>query len=119
MNRLSSLIKRALSYFPSKLPVGVSEYETWANSIIELAGQFADADSMKWALNNMVLHLPSTSASVPKNHFVKCLRKSAANQIVSAVTMDIKNKQAEAQAAAKLAEETAKLETTTSGQTSN
>lgn len=108
------LIKRLLSYFPTPLPVGLSQFNTWADSIIELSGDYADRDSMTFAIASMVIHLPAGTASVPKNFFVKSLRKSAANQVASQVFQDIKSKQAEAMAKLK-AEDTAK-ETLTSGQ---
>lgn len=93
-------LKRFLSYFPSNLPVGITEFDAWADSIIELSGQFASIDSMKFALASMIIHADAKQSSVPKNNFVKALRKSAANQVASQVFQDIKTKQqAEATAA--------------------
>lgn len=120
MNRLPVQIKRLLSYLPSKLPVGLTQFNTFADSIIELSGQYADDDSMRFAIASMIIHLPAGKATVPKAFFVNGLRKSAANQVASQVFQDVKTKQAEAQAKLKQAEETAKLETSTpSGQETN
>lgn len=119
MKQLPLPLKRVLSLFPSKLPVSMPKYEAFVNDIIELAGQYADRDSMTWAISNMVIHLPAGTASVPKNHFVRNLRKAAANQIASQVFMDIKTKQEAAQLeAAKLkqAEATTAETTPASGQ---
>lgn len=99
--------KVARSYFPSKLPVGMSEFDAWADSIIELSGQFADVDSMKFAIASIVIHLPPTRSSVPKSYFVKSMRKSAANQVASQFFQDIKLKQMEAAKAAQEALNTA------------
>jgi len=101
------LLKRLMSYFPSPLPVGMSQFNTWSDSIIELSGPYADADSMKFAVASMIMHLGAQRSSVPKNFFVKSLRKTAANQIAGQVFQDIKQRQAEAQ---KAAEEAAKLQ---------
>lgn len=118
MTQLPLAVKRVLSYLPTNLPVGLSQFNTFADSIIELAGPYADQDSMRFAVASMIIHLPAGTAAVPKNYFVKSLRKSAANQVASQVFQDIKTKQAaQLEAAKKQAEDTAKLETTTqSGQ---
>lgn len=103
------LIKRLLSYLPSKLPVGMTAFHEYADEVIELASQFADPDSMKFALANMIMHLPITRDRVPKNYFVKCLRKTAANQVAGQIFIDVKTAQdarrkaEEAQAAANAA----------------
>lgn len=86
-------IKRLLSYCPTPLPVGLTEFNTWADSIIELGGQYADQDSLRFAIASMVIHLPAGTGGISKNHFVKGLRKSAANQVASQVFQDIKAKQ--------------------------
>lgn len=83
-----------LSYFPRPLPTGMTQFETWSNRIISQAGQFADVDSMKWALASHVMHLDAVKAYVPDQYFIRALRKAAANQIASQVFQDIKNKQA-------------------------
>ena len=87
------LLKRLLSLFPTKLPVGMSQFETWSDSIIELSGEFADRDSMKFAIASQVMHLGPQRSSVPKNFFVSSLRKAAANQVASQIFQDIKLKQ--------------------------
>lgn len=103
---MKQLLKQILSFLPSKLPVGLAEFHKFADEIIELAGPYADADSMKWAISSQITHLPHTTSSKPKAYFVNCLRKAAANQIASQVFLDIKVKQQELQ---KQAEDTAKL----------
>lgn len=103
--------KKILSHIPTSVPVGLTEFNNWADSIIELSGNVADADSMKYAIASQLIHLPHTASKVPKNHFVKALRKAAANQVASQVFQDIKQKQAEAMAK-KQTEETANKEGT-------
>ena len=95
---MSLLIKRALSYFPSKLPVGMSEFNVWSQDIIDLAGPMADDDSMKFAIASQLMHQGSTSDRIPKRFFVAALRKAAANQVAAQVFQDVKLRQAERQA---------------------
>lgn len=100
------LVKKILSYLPSALPVGVTEFEHYANDVIELAGEFADRDSMVFALCTMIIHAKHDQASIPKNYFVRCLRKSATNQVASHFFQEIKTRQT---AAIQQAEATGKL----------
>lgn len=94
------LFKILSSYFPSKLPVGVAEFDKWANSIIYLSGHYADLDSMKFALATMIMHLGAQKASISKQYFVRSLRKTASNQVAAQIFQDIKEKQKAQQAAA-------------------
>lgn len=87
----------------------MTEFVKYSDKVIELSGKFADEDSMRWAIANMVMHLPSTKDKVPKNYFVRCLRKTAANQVAGQIFIDIKTKQEEAQKAAE-AQRLAQLE---------
>ena len=93
-------IKKILSYVPEPLPVGMTEFNKFADEIIDLAGNYADKDSMTWAIASQIIH--SSKSSISKHQFVCQLRKAAANQIASQVFQDIKIKQAEV---AKLAQE--------------
>jgi hypothetical protein len=106
MKRLLTLIKYLRSYFPEKLPVGLTAYNQFTDSIIELAGPYADKDSMRFAISTMIIHLSQDHGSVSKQLFVRRLRKVAANQVASAVINDIKQRQAE-EIAKKQAEATA------------
>ena len=102
------MINKLLAYLPSKLPVGMTEFEAWASSIIALSGKYADEASMKFALASMVIHADAKYGSLPKMYFVKRLRKVAANQVASQVFQDIKTAQAEAMAKQQAESEAAK-----------
>lgn len=104
------LLKQILSLVPTPLPVGLTEFHAWADSIIELSGKFADEDSMKWALASQVIHLGPQKSKVAKNFFVRSLRKAAANQIASQVFQDVKIKQQAAQAEAEATAKNAKAD---------
>lgn len=94
------LLKRLLSYLPSRLPVGMSEFDTWSSAIIALTGPIADNDSLRFALASQIMHQGAAKGSIPKSFFVNSLRKAAANQVASQVFQDIKIKQQDAQKAA-------------------
>jgi ERCC4-type nuclease len=97
---MQRLIQYLLSYLPTRLPVGVTEFETWSDSIIELTGPLADRDSMKFALASMVIHRNPNLGYATKRSFVNGLIKSASNQVCSQVFQDIKKRQQEALEAA-------------------
>lgn len=99
-------IKKALSFLPSRLPVGMAEFNQFANDIIELTGPIADEDSLKWVIASQIIGLNKDAGFISKRFFVKCLYKAAASQVASAVFHDIKTKQIAAAEAAKIAAET-------------
>lgn len=87
------LINIALSYIPTRLPLGMSEFNAWSDSIVELTGPIADADSLKWVIANEIMRLNPGRDKVAKRLFVKLLRKYAANQIAAGFVMELKQKQ--------------------------
>ena len=82
------------------LPVGLKEFEEFAARIIAQAGQFADEDSMKFALATSIIHADAAKGSLPDSFFINRLRKAAANQVASQIFQDIKVKQQAAMEAA-------------------
>lgn len=90
MRKLCNYVR---AYFPSKLPIGVAAFEAWADSIIELSGEFADKDSMYFVLAAKILELGHQQPSMSKRYFVKILYKTASNQVASHVLKVIKDKQ--------------------------
>lgn len=81
------------------LPVGLAEFNEFANRIITLGGSYADEDSMRFALASMVMHADGNKGSYSDRYFIERLRKVAANQVAAQVLQDIKVKQQEAAAA--------------------
>ncbi len=95
---------RIRAFFPSELPQGVTAFESWAVSIIELA-DVPNNDSIRWSLATMVLHLNPTECYKPKEYFIRALKKSAACEIAAYLMRELKAKQeAQIQAAKKAAE---------------
>lgn len=107
------LIKKSLNqlyaFIPTAVPVGMTESEAWANDIINTY-DFPNNDSVRFALNTMILHSGPTAAYVSKRHFSLCVKASMAKQIAGANFQNIKLKQKAAEEAAKLAEATASLQ---------
>lgn len=106
------VLQRLLAHIPTKLPQGVSEFDSWAKSIIALY-EMPDNDSIRFALAVTILHLPSTAAYKAKAFFGHTLIKGAASQVAGGVMQDLKDKQkAEQEAAAKAALEQSVEDTT-------
>ena len=111
LNEIRLFINRVRFMIPSKLPVGMTEFEKWSSSIVE-AYKMPKNDTTKWALAGAILHLESTakyemnlllfkftstysSAYKSKSFFGQYLRKMASNEIAAANLQIIKQKQQE------------------------
>jgi hypothetical protein len=99
MEILKKYTRILLAYIPEVLPQGMTEFNKWADDIIELSGMPKN-DSIKFALSAMIVNLGSTIAYKPKMYFVHCLRSAAARQVASQVFHDIKATQTAALRAA-------------------
>jgi hypothetical protein len=94
-----------LAFFPTRLPTGVQEFETWAGSVLALAtyiGNIPDNESTRFTLASMVPHQKSERAYISKMTFVNLIVKAAANQIAGNYMYEVKeaHKQRQAQEAA-------------------
>ena len=105
LQQLKLLPKRLLSRIPTKLPVGLSQFDAWTKEIIELSGQFADETSIRFVLASELMHSDAKKGSVPKHYFVSRCRKLAANQTAGYILQEIKAAQEKVKA-----EEAAKAE---------
>ena len=101
--------------FKKRLPLGTTEFNTWATRIIKKSG-LPDNDSTRFALATTVLHAPAGESRYSDTHFVKVMQKAAANQIAAQILHDLKEKQQaealrqqEEEKAAKAAAETQQL----------
>ncbi len=112
--KLIKFFSFARGFFPESLPVGMSEFHSWAESIsnnYELPTK--DLDSVKFTLASIVMHLGPSIDSKSKYYFVKQIRASAAKQIAGAAFYEIKQQQKSLQeAAAKAALEKQQAEAT-------
>ena len=105
---IKRLVRHALSFIPTKVPTGITEFHAWAEDIIDLAGAPKN-DSVKFSIAAMVPHSNSQDAYKPKRYYVLTLMKAMANQVAYAIVQELKTKQAEAEAA-RIAAEAAKSE---------
>lgn len=107
LSKFSRFVRKVKAYFPSRLPVGMTEFDAWAADIIDLYGA-PDNDSVRFAIATMVLHCPAQDAYKPKHYFGLTVSKSMSNQVAAAIVQELKAKQEAAiKEAARLAAEEA------------
>lgn len=88
------LFNRLKGLFPSPIPQGMTEFYSWADSIIDTYQPPADKRSVHFALATMIMRLDPTSAYKSKRYFSLCLHKGIAGQIANGVMFEIKEQQA-------------------------
>lgn len=77
---MKQLIPHLKGLLPSRLPVGVTEFENWSKDIFDTYG-LPNLPSYQQALASMIMHLGPTVDRKPKYYFAKAVRKAQANQI--------------------------------------
>lgn len=83
-NPLAKLIKWAMSFFPSRLPIGKKEFEGWVTDVAWLSG-LPYNDRLRAVTSQFIFSLPPTMASFKKRTLANQLRKAASNQVASEV----------------------------------
>lgn len=102
---LKRKLKQLAAFWPTNLPIGVSDFETWASDII-FTYNLPDNDSFRFSLATMIQHCDRVDAKKSKRYFGLCALKGAANQVAGYIMNELKLKQqAAAQEAAKAATE--------------
>lgn len=97
---MNNAIKKVVKFFnqirglfPSPLPVGVKEFDTWAESIASTYKMPTDImDSIKFTLATLIMHSGPTTAYKSKFYFVLAIRASAAKQIAGNAFREIKER---------------------------
>lgn len=93
MKLLKKLAKQFLGLFPSKIPVGVTEFNSWADSFSDVYTlPTQDQDSLRFTLASIIMHLGPQAAYKPKVYFLLTLKAAAAKQVAGQVFYDIKTK---------------------------
>lgn len=76
------LIKRIKSYWPEKLPQGMTEFSSWVDEIAVLS-ELPNNDRLRKVIGVMILQIPPHISSCAKRHIVNRIRKAAANQVAA------------------------------------
>lgn len=71
--------------------MGRKEFEEWSDRIIAGAMLTATAESQKFTLANLLLHLGPTESHKEDAFFIHSLRKFAVNQIADTMRCDIRD----------------------------
>lgn len=89
-NKIKKLVNQLLGFRSSPLPVGMTEFNSWAQSIVdtyEMPTQ--DLTSIRNTLAAAIINLKQTVDSLPKYYFVKLIRAAAAKQVAGDVFYEI------------------------------
>jgi hypothetical protein len=116
LNKIKKYVARWKGRRPSPLPVGMTEFNAWVDSIVNTYDDLPtkDIDSIKFTLSSIIMHLGPQEAYKPKSYFVLTMKAAAAKQVAGAYFYEIKEKQK--QAALKQAEATASQQVASNGQ---
>jgi hypothetical protein len=93
LQKIKKLIMQIRGAFPSPLPQGVTEFNTWSQSIIETYAPPMDERSVKFSLCALLMRLGQTESHKSKLYFAKCIHKGAASQVAAYVMEEIKAEQ--------------------------
>jgi hypothetical protein len=122
MSTLRLFLNHLLSYIPTPLPLGMPQYDTWVKSIEGLLPEALSKvplDDKKFVLASAIQRLGPVQSRVSKQYFVRLLIKAAATQVASQVFMDVKERQAAVELAAKQQAEATANQVVANGQNSN
>lgn len=114
---LVNVFKRILGFFPTKLPQGMTEFNTWSDSIIEVYQPKADKRSVKFVLSALLMRLGPVECRKSNRYFSLSLQRGAIGEVAAHIMKQMKDEQqAEFEASQKAAIEAKKLEATTEPQ---
>lgn len=84
--------KKEANKIPERLPQGVTEFNEWANDILDFYG-LPNNDSTHFSLAAAILHVKDGLAYVPKEYFANVLLRGAANQVAHHIMVECKERQ--------------------------
>jgi len=94
MSKMTILFKQFRALFPSKLPVGMEEFERWISefeTIYKLPT--SDKESIRFAVAAMIINLGPTAAFKSKFYFYLSIVAGCAKQVAGSVFHEIKTRQ--------------------------
>lgn len=84
MTKLKRLLSYLRGFFPSKVPTGMTEFDSWAQSIIDTYNfPTNDRPTLIFGLSTTIMRLGPTEAYKAKYFFYKIICAGAAKQIAS------------------------------------
>jgi hypothetical protein len=96
MKRIIAKIKRNYAllraFFPTTLPQGMTEFNEFADSIIDLYDFPKDNDGYINMIATMIQHFDRTVHATSKYNFSRLMRKAVANEVAYYVIQDLKLK---------------------------
>lgn len=92
ITKVKNFFQKLLDRVPTRLPNGMTEFETWSKSIIDTYG-FPDNDSVRFMLAAMIMHLGQTDAYKPKRYFALSGLAAASKEIAHARMVQLKDAQ--------------------------
>ena len=88
-------------FIPGRLPVGVTEFDAWAQSILDTYPMpTSDLTSLKFTLASIIMHLGPQKAYVSKFYFYLTINAAAAKQVAGHTFYTLKKQQEDAAKAA-------------------
>jgi hypothetical protein len=88
MEKLKYFFKWVGSFFPEKLPQGMTKFNELVDDIARLSG-LPYNDKLKKVTAMFILQLPPVVSSVSKRYIIKQLQKAAANQVAVAAMKEV------------------------------
>jgi hypothetical protein len=101
LSKIKKVLNKLLNFIPTALPRGLTEFNTYAQSIIDTYNPPMDPRSVKFVIATLMLRLNPTEAYKPKRFFALALHKGACAEVASYVMGQLKQEQAEEQEAAR------------------
>jgi len=86
------MLKKLISFFPTKMPIGVDEFNAWAADVIMLSNT-PDNSSTRFSLCVMIMHRPATEWCKSKRFYAKQLYKAAVNEVAHSMAQGYKEAQ--------------------------
>lgn len=109
---VKNIIGRIRGAMPSALPQGMTEFDNWIKSFIEVYQPKMNDRSVRFAIATLMMRLNPTEAYKSKRYFALCLHKGAAAEVSNHVMYLIKEEQKALEQAEKDAAAKAQLEAT-------
>jgi hypothetical protein len=79
LKSLKTALQVTRCLFPSKLPIGTAQFDTWAKSIFQTYN-LEDKPGNRHALGSLIMHLGPVTAHKSKRYFYLAITKSLANE---------------------------------------